>query len=145
MYDETATVESSISPIVWLLQNASAPLVLTLLLLGGLLTVWGLYNVFFVRNPAVLTLQALLSFVPSLFAATGALYAFFAFANLASAQSPEPPDTYAAVISMGIACGVLGPLVTFVAGSLGVLGLAKVAFARKDSPGMPETSKPVPA
>ena len=145
MHRESAAVES-VSPVVSLLQNASAPLVLTLLVLGTLLTAWGLYNVFFVRNPVVLTLQALLSFVPGLISTVGALYAFFAFAELASAQSPEPPATYAAVVSMGIACGILGPLVSFVAGSLGVLALAKVAFASREAPASRVPSaKPVPA
>jgi hypothetical protein len=146
MHSEAMAAESGMSSVALLLQNVSAPLVLTMLLLGGLLTVWGLYNVFFVRNAAVLTLQALLSFVPALIASVGALYAFFAFAQLASAQSPEPPATYAAVVSMGIACGILGPLVSFVSGSLGILALAKVAFASREARAPRDLpAKPVPA
>lgn len=146
MERNTAAFESGALPVMWLLQNASAPLVLTLLVLGAILTVWGLVNLFFVRSPALLTLQALLSFVPGLLSIVGAFYAFFAFANLASAQSPEPPSAYAAVVSMGIACGILGPLVSFLAGSLGVLALAKVAFASREVPAsrLP-SAKPVPA
>jgi hypothetical protein len=146
MLSQASPPSFPVSPLVLLLQNASAPLVLALLLLGGLLTAWGLYNVVFVRNPALLTLQALLSFVPGLISTVGALYAFFAFADLATSQSPEQPATYAVIISMGIACGILGPLVSLVAGSLGVLALAKVAFASRVTPASREPSaKPIPA
>ncbi|HEV7279802.1 MAG TPA: hypothetical protein VGN57_06270 [Pirellulaceae bacterium] len=146
MYREATAIESSVSPIMFLLQNASAPLVLTLLVLSAGLTVWGLVNVFFVRSPALLTLQALLSFVPGLLSIVGGFYAFFAFANLASAHSPEPPAAYAAVVSMGIACGIFGPLGSFLAGSLGILALAKVAFASREAPASRHPSaKPVPA
>lgn len=146
MHSEAAAVESSVSPAIFLLQNTSAPLVLTLLLLGTALTVWGLYNLFFVRNPALLTLQALLSFVPGLISTVGAFYAFFAFTELVSSQAPEQPATYASIISMGITCGILGPLVSMVAGSLGILALAKVAFASREAPASQVPSaKPVPA
>lgn len=129
---EAAAIESEAvqrSFVHWLIQNSSGPLVLALLALGAILIVWGLMNVFFAKNPVLLTLQALLSFVPALLSAVGALYAFAGFTHLASSQSPESPDVFAAVISTGIACGIWGPVMTFVAGTLGILALAKIAFA----------------
>ena len=93
--------------------------------LGLLLTVWGMVNFFFVRNRLVLTLQALLSFLPATFALWGIHTAYVQFAQMAEATVAPKPIEFASMTVLAMGCGFWGIVSTMVPGFVGVLALSK--------------------
>jgi len=96
-----------------------------LLVMGLFLTLWGLIDLFFVRVRLVLTLHALLSFVPAILALWGIHTTYVRFAQMAMSTVAPKPTELASVTSFAMACGFWGILATAIPAILGVLALSK--------------------
>jgi hypothetical protein len=98
---------------------------LPIVALGGLLTLWGLINLAFVKNRGVLIAQALLSYAPLALSFLGLFIAFNRFLVLAAAAGPIDPEEVAQSTALGLMCGLAGTISTAVPGVIGVLAMAR--------------------
>jgi hypothetical protein len=112
-------------PIVYNLLQAGGSYGLLLLALGLLLTVWGLFNFFLVRNRLLLIVQVFYAFVPAILGVAGLWSSYQQWVEMTlSPQAPRPHEL-AQVVSFAMACGLFGPLATVIPAFIGVLALAR--------------------
>jgi hypothetical protein len=98
---------------------------LLILLLGALLTVWGLINLAFIKNRGSLIAQALLSFAPLGLAFLGSCYSLQRFMIQVNLPGPPWPSDFATNALVGIFSGLTGAMATGVPGVIGVFALAR--------------------
>jgi hypothetical protein len=116
------------------LLHAGGPDGFGLLVLGLLLTSWGLLNLVFVRNRPVLLAQALLSFVPLGLGFLGLCNGLSLFLDLASASGPPPwPEVIAETVGRALAHGIFGAASTGISAIIGIAALSKNRTAPKQS------------
>lgn len=102
--------------------------------LGGLLTLWGLYNLFVGGDRLMMLLQTLCSLAPAVLAAAVVFGVYGEFVSIAAAVEPPKPKEFASVISSGLIMGMVGPLATVIPAALGIAALAKVLAGPTDVP-----------
>ncbi len=98
---------------------------LLILALGLLLSVWAFLNLALVRNRAVVLVQVFLSFLPLLVTLLAVSRATQELSVIALSEVGPKPSEFAESASLGLTCGILGPLATLLPA---LVGLAKVAL-----------------
>jgi len=120
--------------ILSLLLREGGPDVFGLIVLGLLLSLWGLLNLVLVRNRVVLSAQALLSFLPLGLGFLNMCNGLSSFLDLASAIGPNPaPEVIAQTAVHAMANGIFGSVSTGVSAIIGIAALSKNLSAPKQS------------
>ena len=109
--------------LITVLIEGAGGLGIVVILLGLVLTAWGVFNLFKVRSRILLLLQAFLSFAPLVAGLTGMLSRYAEFSQLAASPTAPKPGVLGETITGVFACGVLGGLATIVPALIGTLAL----------------------
>ncbi len=115
-------VQLKINMLTWFLTSGEA-YGLLIMTLGLLLFLWAVFNLLAARTRTVVFVQVFLSFLPilvSLFVVCGAAQEFL---KMATSDTAIKPSEFARTVSLGLVCGILGPLATLVPGVLGLIKL----------------------
>jgi hypothetical protein len=96
-----------------------------LVALGGLLTLWGLINLGFVKRRGALVSQALLSFLPISLAFVGMCVSAFRLLDMATAPRSTRPEVVADTMAFALILGLFGSASTVVPALLGIVALAR--------------------
>jgi hypothetical protein len=96
-----------------------------LVVLSLFLILWGLINLLFVKNRAVLAAQALLSLAPAAFTCAGLIHLFIKAHAMMTTPGPVEPIVIANLISHSLVLGIVGTGSTTIPAFLGILALTK--------------------
>jgi len=125
--------------IVSALLREGGPQAFGFIVLGLVLTLWGLVNLALVRNRGMLCAQALLSFVPLGVGFVNMCNGLSLFLDLASAiGGPAQPEVVAQTAVYAIANGIFGSASTGIPAIIGIIALSKNASATKESSRTPK-------
>jgi hypothetical protein len=114
--------QPSISRLQFLFNAGDSPYGTLIVAAVVVLIVWGLVNLV-VRNRNSIVAQVFLSYLPLVMALCGSLSAYQEFTVLATSEIAPKPSELGRVMSLAIACGILGSVGTLVPGMLGVIAL----------------------
>ncbi len=99
------------------------PVGFILLVFGLTLAVWGLVNLMFVRNRAVLLMQVVLSFLPLLVGFLGMGHGLFLFLDMAGGR--PLPDALARTVVHSLTTGICASAATGISAIVGIGALAR--------------------
>jgi hypothetical protein len=106
-----------------------------IMVMGLLLSVWALVNLVAVRSRPVVLVQVFLSFLPLLVCLLAVSDATQDFMTMARSERAPKPSELAQAVSLGLVCGILGPLATLVPSLLGLVKLSLLSReAQRDAP-----------
>ena len=134
-----AEAEAHRMSILSVLLREGGPQGFGIVVLGLVLTLWGLINLALVRNRGMLVAQAFLAFLPLGVAFLAMCNGLSAFLELASAAGPPPrPELIAQTAVYAIANGIFGATATAVPAIIGIAALSKNRSSPKQSQSTPK-------